>query len=84
VGKKHLVKTMLQNRTNTCILIISLILACDPGAALAQTGSVASSYKPVVGQPHPDFSLPNIQDSSRIKLSDYRGKKVLLLHFASW
>ena len=40
-------------------------------------------YKPVVGQPHPDFILPSI-DGEKIQLSKYRGKKVLLLHFASW
>lgn len=42
------------------------------------------SYRPSVGQPHPDFVLPSIEDGENIQLSDYRGKKVLLLHFASW
>ena len=42
------------------------------------------SYQPVVGQPHPDFVLPSIEDGENVQLSDYRGKKVLLLHFASW
>jgi hypothetical protein len=41
-------------------------------------------YKPVVGNPHVDFILPSIDGKSSIQLSDYRGKKVLLLHFASW
>jgi hypothetical protein len=34
---------------------------------------------------HPDFILPLIDDSAKsIQLSNYRGTKVLLLHFASW
>ena len=47
-------------------------------------GKVRPSYKPQVGQAHSDFVLPSIEDGSNIQLSDYRGKKVLLLHFASW
>jgi hypothetical protein len=43
-----------------------------------------ASYAPKVGQPHVDFILPSIDDGSPIQLSDYRGKKVLLMHFASW
>jgi hypothetical protein len=41
-------------------------------------------YKPVKGHPHPDFVLPSIESGEFIQLSNYRGKKVLLLHFASW
>lgn len=36
-----------------------------------------------VGQVHPDFLLPKL-DGKFGRLSDYRGKKVLLIHFASW
>ena len=46
--------------------------------------TLISNYNPVVGQPHFDFSLPDINDGKLKKLSDFRGKKVLLLHFASW
>jgi hypothetical protein len=42
------------------------------------------NYKPVVGQPHVDFILPSIDGDKQIQLSEFRGKKVLLLHFASW
>lgn len=41
-------------------------------------------YRMSVGQPHPDFVLPSVDDGEPLQLSDYRGKKVLLLHFASW
>ena len=36
-----------------------------------------------VGEMHPDFFLPRI-DGSYGRLSDYRGRKVFLIHFASW
>ncbi len=35
------------------------------------------------GQQHPDFLLPSL-DGGFLRLSDYRGKKVFLFHFASW
>jgi hypothetical protein len=44
----------------------------------------AASYAPKVGERHPDFTLPTIGDRSPVSLSDFRGKKVLLIQFASW
>ena len=35
------------------------------------------------GDVHPDFHLPKT-DGSFGRLSDYRGKPVVLFHFASW
>ena len=36
-----------------------------------------------VGEAYPDFVLPTLQGKD-VRLSDYRGEKVLLIHFASW
>jgi hypothetical protein len=36
-----------------------------------------------VGQHYPDFLLPTL-DGKPQRLSEYRGKKMLLFHFASW
>ena len=36
-----------------------------------------------VGQPAPDFTLPDLAGQIHT-LSDYRGKKVLLVAYASW
>ena len=44
----------------------------------------AASYAPKVGEKHPDFTLPTIGDRTPVSLSDFRGKKVLLIHFGSW
>lgn len=54
-----------------------LLLASDSHAQVA-------NYSPKVGEPHADFILPSIDDGTAIQLSAYRGKKVLLMHFASW
>ena len=44
----------------------------------------AASYAPKVGEKHPDFTLPTIGDRKPVSLSDFRGKKVLLIQFSSW
>ena len=36
-----------------------------------------------VGDEAPDFTLPSL-DGSEVRLSDYRGKKVVLFMWASW
>ncbi len=36
-----------------------------------------------VGEMYPDFLLPDLDGDLR-RLSDFRGKKVFLFHFASW
>jgi peroxiredoxin len=46
--------------------------------------ATAAPYAPKVGQRHPDFTLPRINDRAPVSLSDFRGKKVLLIQFASW
>lgn len=44
----------------------------------------AEPYAPRVGQRHPDFTLPTISDGKPVSLSQFRGKRVLLIHYASW
>lgn len=50
----------------------------------SQRTAFAQSYRPQVGQRHPLVTLPRIDTGEPVSLSDYRGKKVLLIHFASW
>jgi hypothetical protein len=52
--------------------------------SIARCQEITSRYEPVLGKPHADFALPSIDDNSKITLSDFRGKKVVLIHFASW
>jgi peroxiredoxin len=59
------------------------LAAC--GILLASTSRAeAASYAPKVGERHSDFTLPTIGDRTPVSLSDFRGKKVLLIQFASW
>jgi hypothetical protein len=61
------------------------LLTLTAGCVCAIAGSGhAGGYSPRVGQPHPDFVLPSITDREPVSLSQFRGKKVLLVHFASW
>ncbi|MCP4886916.1 MAG: hypothetical protein P1U77_13035 [Rubripirellula sp.] len=41
-------------------------------------------YDIKVGQYHPDLTLPSIESGKPISLRQFRGKKTLLIHFASW
>ena len=54
------------------------------GQIQVESLNTPTTYAIESGQPHPDFILPNIEDGQPIQLSDYRGQKVLLVHFASW
>ena len=55
------------------------------GMMLGSTGRAsAASYAPKVGEKHPDFTLPRIDNGAPVSLSNFRGKKVLLIQFASW
>jgi peroxiredoxin len=50
----------------------------------SSTRASGAPYAPKVGQTHPDFTLPRTGDGAPVSLSDFRGKKVLLIQFASW
>ena len=52
-------------------LVVAPAAAAPPETGFAQ------------GQVHPDFRLPKL-DGTMGSLSDYRGKKVFVFHFASW
>lgn len=46
--------------------------------------SADAGYSPREGKVHEDFMLPRIDNREPVFLSQFRGQKVLLLHFASW
>jgi len=56
-----------------------LVLAARPVAAQAQQEAIATT-KLKVGDMAPDFTLPSNQQSA-VTLSDYRGKKNVILAF---
>ncbi len=62
------------------ILCVTAMVACSAGVVQAgETPPIGTK----AGQMYPDFLLPKL-DGDFGRLSDYRGKKVLLVHFASW
>ncbi len=63
---------------------MTLVLASTAVALMLPSQVPAESYAPKVGQRHPDFTLPRIDDRAPVSLSDFRGKKVLFIQFASW
>jgi hypothetical protein len=48
------------------------------------TSTQAEEYSPRIGARHADFTLPSIEDGKPVSLSQFRGQRVLLIHFASW
>lgn len=62
------------------LVALGLLILLSSSACYAQFGR----YSPKKGEAHPDFILPSIEDGKAMQLSDLRGKKVLLMHFASW
>lgn len=73
--------------TSTTALTTAILLAASataaPGDQPPRRNSDAAVVGTSVGRMHPDFLLPTL-DGRWGRLSDYRGKKILLMHFASW
>lgn len=65
-------------------IFVLVVLLPQDADAQRRRGQQRQRYPIPVGATHPDFKLPNVQDGNPISLSDYRGKKVVLVHFASW
>ena len=65
-------------RTVSAILVLGLAHVVD------LAGSGAAGYDPKVGERHAEFTQPDINSGKPVSLADFRGKKVLLIQFASW
>ena len=63
---------------------LTFTAAVCAAVAMSDARVRADDYRPRVNRPHADFTLPNIADGSPVALSSFRGRKVLLIHFASW
>ena len=66
---------------------IDITPSTDPKVSLKNIIQAARTwgpaYKPWYGKPAPDFALTDL-DGKEHKLSDYKGKKVLLVFWATW
>ena len=63
---------------------LSLLMLILASICFFTIPSSANSYSPRIGHVHPDFILPDISNGAPVSLSQFRGQKVLLVHFASW
>jgi thiol-disulfide isomerase/thioredoxin len=68
--------------TVTGMLVLGRRLAHNSGAGLAQNAQALPAE--VKGAPAPDFQLKSLADGKLVKLSDYKGKAVLLNFWATW
>ncbi|RMF43901.1 MAG: hypothetical protein D6753_03950 [Planctomycetota bacterium] len=64
-----------------CMLTAACWPPLSPCTAAAEP---RAQYAPRTEQQHPSLVLPRIDDGSPASLEQWRGKKVLLIHFASW
>lgn len=60
-------------------IALSAVLTCS---LLAPANAVSAA--PRVGERYADFTLADIATGEAVSLSDFRGKRVLLIQFASW
>ena len=63
-------------------ILVGLVIGVSLGATILVSGST-SKPGPEIGAQVDDFTLPGIQ-SQPIKLSDFRGKAVILNFWATW
>lgn len=65
------------------LLILAALVACSPSFEASQTAHRASVKPAKERRPAPDFALKD-ENGSTVRLSDYRGKVVLLNFWATW
>ena len=75
----------------TLLSLAALTSAPRCQAAPAAPTPVPSEFAPIDpavwttrGARIPDIELPAVDGSGLVRLKDYEGKKLLLIHFASW
>lgn len=65
------------------LLILAALVACSPSFEASQTAHRASVKPATERRPAPDFALKD-ENGATVRLSDYRGKVVLLNFWATW
>ncbi len=74
---------MNQSGMNPAWAALMPLCACLTLMPLSARADQEPTIGTAVGEAYPDFVLPTL-DGNDVRLSDYRGTKVLLIHFASW
>ncbi len=63
---------------STVLAALAALTAISSGVVQAQLGRIE------IGQPFPEARFPALKDGRPTAMADFRGKRVLLLVFASW
>ena len=74
---------MNRSATKSVWAALMLLCACLTLIPLPARADDEPTIGTAVGEAYPDFVLPSLEGKD-VRLSDYRGTKVLLIHFASW
>lgn len=62
--------------------VLNVILPCFILATMIPSVSLGQKVK--VGDPAPDFTVPLLDGKRTVRLSDFRGRRVLIFTWASW
>ena len=68
----------MPNFSNLVKLLLASLLLALAGPTLISARQVK------VGEPMPDFALSSVEGKNIVRLSDYRGRRVLVFTWASW
>jgi hypothetical protein len=76
---------MLRSSSAVTICVLALLALGIGGAGIPTAGASQRGASPfTVGERFPDLAFPSLEDGTPTRLSDFRGRKVMLHVFASW
>ena len=79
----HRNRTAARRSLRTAALGVSFFLLLAPTANASDKKVGLPKIGTAVGEAYPDFILPKV-GGGYVSLSDFRGKRLVLFHFASW
>ena len=75
--REHPIPNRQTGRLARKLLVVGWTLAATSAAS-------AADYVAARGEPHFEFVLPRIDSREAVSLAQFRGQRLLLIHFASW
>ena len=66
------------------LLLLALIVTASTVSAQRNRGDRYAHLGFKTGEAFPDILLPDVESGKLRSLKEFRGKKIVVLHFASW